>query len=205
MSRSLDHRPLILHYRILPPCPPGIGLAFCPEHYNRQQPIFIPPMDTLTRAVRLYHSIIDDLTLHQPDGNFGALGDSLFESARFYSYGSLRYSFDYSRAVVHAAEKVDRIERLLMDTEREFSLFPYLLSHLKSVAPRFNGNGKTLFLASWGASPGEVGWSIRHLNDRETFERYLKEAGISEAEVDIYNAGFMHEIDQVEPLDLAPE
>jgi hypothetical protein len=93
-----------------------------------------------------------------------------------------------------AAEKVNEIEGLLLQTEEAASLFAPLLTRLKTIAPEFNKNGKFVFLASWGMGPGEIGWCIRYLNDRSIFERYLEAAGVSEADVDLYNAAFAEDL-----------
>ena len=68
-----------------------------------------------------------------------------------------------------------------------------MLNKLKSIAPAFNANGKTVFLGSWGTGPREVGW---YFNIRSAFEAYLESAGIVEQLVDSYNNSIQETLKQ---------
>lgn len=92
------------------------------------------------------------------------------------------------------AEKVNEIEQLLIQAEEPEPLYAGILAKLKTIAPKFNLNGKFVFLASWGMGPEEIGWAIRYLNDRSIFEQYLSETGITQADVDLYNAAYGEEL-----------
>jgi hypothetical protein len=143
----------------------------------------------IEHAVGLYSALIDTLVEKSTDRNFGALSDADFEGMRFYTFETVRGSFSYDEATELGSEAVDEIEYYLAAAPG-FSLFSPIVQKLQSVSPLFNCNGKTVFLASWGMGPGEIGWLVRLLNDRSTFDRYLRESGISEDEVDAYNEGY---------------
>lgn len=151
-------------------------------------------MNPLCQAFELYDSLISDLATEISERDFGGIADPSFEGVRFYSFDRLAGNFDYELAVELGAEKVDEIEDCLMRADRGYSLFPHILSRLKTVAPLFNKNGKAVFLGTWGMGPGEIGWSVRYLNDRDTFESFLRDALVSEVDVDIHNDAFLGEI-----------
>ncbi len=150
-------------------------------------------MSTTNLALERYDLLIEELA-EEVERNFGGIGDPLFESVRFYTCDRVDGSFSHNRVTELAAEKVNEIEGLLMQTEEAVPLFAPLLTKLKTIAPEFNKNGQFVFLGSWGMGPGEIGWCIRYLNDRSIFERYLAAAGISEADVDLYNDAFAEDL-----------
>lgn len=98
------------------------------------------------------------------------------------------------------AAAVDEIERQLMQLPGEYGLAAPLLAKLRSVAPAFNANGKTVFLGSWGMGPGEIGWMIRRINDQTAFEAYQRSAGVSEDDVNAYDEAWQFELDRATRL-----
>ena len=150
------------------------------------------------RAVAMYSSLVDSLARDSSVRDFGAIGDPSLEGVRFYTFESLSGSFSFDEAVELGSDAVDEIEVYLKKAESGYSLLGPMLSKLKTVAPAFNANGKTVFLGSWGMEPGEIGWMIRRINDRETFERYLQSAGISEEAVEAYNEACERDLTQGE-------
>ncbi|MES2707382.1 MAG: hypothetical protein V4726_12350 [Verrucomicrobiota bacterium] len=154
-------------------------------------------MKPFSKAVQRYEALIDDLA-EDTHRHFGAIGDPNMEGVRFHTFEKLSGSFNYSGAVELGANEVDGIEEDLMRADDTRTLLLPMLAKLKSVAPAFNRNGKTVFLGSWGMGPGEIGWMIRRINDRGTFERYLELAGIPEAAVDAYNGDFGQDLIHVE-------
>lgn len=154
-------------------------------------------MEPLAEAIQRYEMLTDELA-QDSNRHFGAIGDPSFEGVRFYTFESLSGSFNFDEAAEVGSDAVDEIEDCLMQAESEYTLLGPMLSRLKTVAPAFNANGKTVFLGSWGMGPGEIGWMIRHLNDRETFERYLRDASIGEDVVDAYNEACERDLTEAE-------
>lgn len=127
-------------------------------------------------------------------GYFGAIGDSMFESLRLYSFASLESAFDSDRAVEIASDTSDEIEYFLSEVQGEYSLFGSAMSILKTVAPVVNAQGGTVFLGSWGMGAAEIGWCIRYINDRSMFLRYLHSCRLEESDIDRYNLSYEEEI-----------
>ncbi|HWQ90315.1 MAG TPA: hypothetical protein VN673_01495, partial [Clostridia bacterium] len=144
----------------------------------------------LGRAIELYLSLIDALIEKSTDRNFGAISDDEFEAMRFYTMETVGGSFAYDEATELGSAAVDEIEHYLLAASPDYSLFSPIVEKLQSVSPLFNANGKTVFLGSWGMGPGEIGWLVRFLNDRPTFDRYLHETGTTEGEVDAFNDAY---------------
>ncbi|MES2467554.1 MAG: hypothetical protein V4675_09665 [Verrucomicrobiota bacterium] len=143
-------------------------------------------MDPFLQAVEQYGVLIDQLA-EDASRHFGAIGDPMFEGIRFYTFDTITGSFDFDEAIELASEATYEIESCLMRIKGDYTLLAPILTKLKSVAPAFNTNGKTVFLGSWGMAPGEIGWMIRHINRRKAFDDYLQSASIDEATVDRYN------------------
>jgi hypothetical protein len=152
------------------------------------------PNHALQHAVRLYTAAIEKVSWEQRGGFFGVIGDPALEALRLYSFESLEGCFQYAEASELAAAEADEIEYFLSEAKFQYSLFGPMISALQNVAPRVNSHGGTVFLGSWGMGPAEIGWSIRYLNERHLFERYLRCAGVSEEEVTRYDAGFMEDL-----------
>jgi hypothetical protein len=155
-------------------------------------------LNPIHHAINRYSSLIDTLARDALGMNFGGIGDPLFEGIRFYSFETLSGSFNYYEAVERGSEAVDELELYLSAATPGYSLFFPVLTKLKSVAAILNSNGKSVFLGSWGMGPGEIGWLIRHLNDRSAFDRYLREAGITEEDVNVYNDAYARELHEAE-------
>jgi hypothetical protein len=147
----------------------------------------------------LYTSIIERVSWEQRAVFFGGIGDPAQEGLRLYCFESLEGCFDSDQASEVAAAEVDEIEYFLFEAKHHFSLFGPLLRALQNVAPRVNSLGGTVFLGSWGMGPEEIGWSIRYLNERHLFERYLQCTGVSEEEVARYDAAYMKELSDESP------
>jgi hypothetical protein len=146
-------------------------------------------MSSLAQAIQKYESLIDEFSLN-PDRNLAAIGDPLLEGVRFHTFDKLPGHLD-SRLFIELAEHaVDEIEATLMQARDDYTLLDPILAKLQSVAAAFNAKGKTVVLASWGMSPSEVGWMIRRINSRPVFEEYLLTAGISEADVEVYDTAY---------------
>ena len=154
-------------------------------------------MKPLAQAIQRYEVLIDALAADS-DHHFGAIGDSNLEGVRFYTLNNLSGYFSYDEAIELAEDAVNEIEEYLMRADSGYTLLAPMLRKLRSVAPTFNANGKTVFLGSWGMGPGEIGWMIRRINDREIFERYLQSAGISEETVDAYDEACERDLNQAE-------
>lgn len=154
-------------------------------------------MKPLSQAIERYEALIEGLA-KDANHHFGAIGDPNLEAVRFYSFDKMSGCFDHDEAAELAADEVDEIEKYLMQPDGAYTLLTPMLAKLKTMAPAFNGNGKTVFLGSWGMGPGEIGWMIRRINDRETFERYLQSAGISEETVNAYNEAFERNLNQAQ-------
>jgi hypothetical protein len=146
-------------------------------------------MKSLAAAIQRYEDLIQKLA-EDFGHHFRAIGDPNFEGVRFYAFANLTGRFSHNEATELAAGAVDEIEGCLVRFEHPYTLLAPMLAKLRSVAPVYNANHKTVFMGSWGMGPGEIGWMIRFINDRETFERYLQSAGISEEAVDAYNEAF---------------
>ena len=155
-------------------------------------------LDPFDHAIALYFSLIDTLVSESSNRNFGGIADPAFEGIRFYTLDAIGASFQNDAVTELGSTAVDEIEHYLLAATPKYSLLPHMLTKLRSVSPLFNSKGKTIFLGSWGMSPGEIGWFIRYLNDRPTFDRYLHETSITEAEVDACNAACIKELNEEE-------
>jgi hypothetical protein len=155
----------------------------------------------LRRAIELYSALIEKLVNESTDRHFGAIGDPFLEGVRFYTFERISGCFNYDEAVELASEDVDEIEAYLAHAEAGYTLLYPILSKLKAVAPAFNQKGRIVFLGSWGMGPGEIGWIIRRINDRVTFDRYLHSTGISEQTVDVYNEASEQLLSRAEQAD----
>lgn len=147
-------------------------------------------LDPYVHAIQLYSAEVQKRSWSVTGGYFGAIGDSAFEGMRLYSFASLDGFFDFDRAVEMASETVDEIEYFLAEIRTEYSLFSSLMAILKSIAPAINSRGGTVFIGSWEMGPEEIGWSIRYLNERSHFLRYIERCRISESEVDRYDVSY---------------
>lgn len=147
-------------------------------------------LDPYKHTVQLYSAEIQKRSWSVTGGYFGAIGDPVFEGVRLYSFASLDGVFDFARAVEIASDTVDEIGYFLAEVRAEYSLFSPLMAILKSIAPVVNSRGGTVFLGSWGMGPEEIGWSIRYLNERSHFLRYIERCRISENEVDRYDVSY---------------
>jgi hypothetical protein len=156
-------------------------------------------MDPFVQAVEQYDLLIDRLA-HDTSRHFGAIGDPLLEGLRFYTFDSLTGSFDFDRAVELAADAVDEIEESLVRIKGSYTLLHPILLKLESVAPAFNANGKTVFMGSWGMGPSEIGWIIRHINERKIFEGFLQSALIDEATIDQYNDTYSEQLRRAQQI-----
>jgi hypothetical protein len=152
-------------------------------------------MRQLDRALILYAKIID-VSAKEPKDHLILLGDPLLESARFYTFPSLASNFDFNVATEKNADQVNYIEDLLIEHDSSYSLMLPLCEKLREVAPTFNAAGFTVFLGSWGMGSAEIGWWIRHLNDRRRFDEYLATTGASESSIDIMTPAFEEELKQ---------
>ncbi|HSI84345.1 MAG: hypothetical protein ACAI35_24080 [Candidatus Methylacidiphilales bacterium] len=146
--------------------------------------------DPLARAIELYLSLIDSLVDQSAGRNFGAIADPQFEAVRFYTLETVGGAFDFDEAKELGADAVDEIEHYLNAADPGYSLLVPMEAKMRSVSAVFNATGKTVFLGSWGMGPGEIGWMIRRINDRDTFDRYLHSTGITEDVVDAYNESY---------------
>lgn len=144
-------------------------------------------MTQLDRALILYAKLIDSFA-SKPSGHLFLLGDPLLESARFYSFPDLPDSFKYDQANEMRSDQVDYIEELLMEYDASYSLIQPLSSKLREVSPIFNALGFSVFVGSWGMGPEEIGWWIRHLNDRARFDEYLAITGTDESAINQMNS-----------------
>jgi hypothetical protein len=145
-------------------------------------------LDPLQHAIELYGSLVAKIAKESAEHHWGGMGDPKFESVRFYTFENLTGGFEHDEAVEIGADEVDEIQGYLSEVKGARSLYLPLLQALKIIAPVTNAKGGIVFLGSWGMGPDEMGWGIRHLNDRPSFERYLKGAGITEAEVSAFDA-----------------
>lgn len=152
----------------------------------------------LDRAIELYSSVIDSLAKESSCLHFGGIADPEFQAVRFYGFDTVGSSFDYDAATEIGSEAVDEIEPYLLAVGSAYSLLLPIATKLRSISPSLNSVGKTVFLGSWGMRPGEIGWLIRHLNDRPTFLRYLAGSGITEQEVDAYNEAYSKDLNQAQ-------
>ncbi|BCX46757.1 hypothetical protein HAHE_06650 [Haloferula helveola] len=152
-------------------------------------------MDLFVQAVEQFELLIDRLSL-DTSRHFGVIGDPLFEGVRFYTFDVVTGTFAYDRAVEIAADTVDVIEESLMQIEGSHTLLGPIMLKLKSVAPAFNAEGKTVLMGSWGMGPAEIGWLVRRINERKIFEEFLLSASIDEATVNRYNDSFSEELKQ---------
>ena len=152
-------------------------------------------MSLIGEAISNYNLLIDELA-KDSNRNFGAIGDPEFEGVRFYTFQLLSGSFNYNEATELGEVVVDDIEDYLLRIDSEYALFKPMLDKLRSIAPAFNANGKTVFLGAWGTGPGEIGWYIRYINDRARFDAYLDSAGIDEKLVDAYNESIQEALKQ---------
>ena len=154
--------------------------------------------DPLGRAIALYSSLIDTLVNESTNRNFGGITNPEFEGMRLYTLDAVGPSFEYDAATELGSAAVDEIEHYLLAATPKFSLLSPTLAKLRSVSPSFNAKGKTVFLGSWGMGPAEIGWLIRHLNDRPTFLRYLHETGVTEEEVNAFNEAYGKDLNSAE-------
>jgi hypothetical protein len=157
----------------------------------------------LRRAIELYSALVDKLVAESTHRHFGAIGDPILEGVRFYTIERLSGSFNCDETVELASENVDEIEAYLSQAEAGYTLLHPMLAKLITVAPAFNANGRTVFLGTWGMGPGEIGWMIRRINDRKTFDRYLQSVGIPEERVDAYQVAFEQDLNHAEQKILA--
>ncbi|HSI84448.1 MAG: hypothetical protein ACAI35_26525 [Candidatus Methylacidiphilales bacterium] len=146
----------------------------------------------LGRAIELYLSLIDSLVDQSAGRNFGAIADPQFEAVRFYTLETVGEAFYFDEAKELGADAVDEIEHYLNAADPGYSLLLPIEAKMRSVSAAFNATGKTVFLGSWGMGPGEIGWRIRRINDRDTLDRYLHSAGITEDVIDAYNESCGH-------------
>ncbi|MFC7339721.1 hypothetical protein ACFQY0_21225 [Haloferula chungangensis] len=140
-------------------------------------------MTQLDRALFLYGKLIDSLGV-EPNHHLVLLGDPSVESARIYSFPALSGVFSYDEATEIKSDQVDYIEELLMEHDSPYTLVQPLCTKLRDVAPVFNSVGFSVFVGSWGMGPEEIGWWIRHLNNRPSFEKYLATTGVNESAVE---------------------
>jgi hypothetical protein len=154
-------------------------------------------MNPLHLAIERYEELIDHLA-QEANRHLVALGDPELEGVRIYTFSSIKSNFNYDEATELGAAVVDGIEEYLIQVDGAYSLLHPILSKLVSVAPRFNTNGFTVILGSWGMAPSEIGWMIRKINNREIFDRYLQSSGVSEASVDAYNESYQQELEEAE-------
>lgn len=142
----------------------------------------------LGRAIAMYSSLIDSWVPASLGRHFGAIADPEFTAARFYAPETVEGMSIYDEAAEVGAETVDEIEHYLHAAPSGYCLLSPLAQKLKSISPAFNSAGKTVFIASMGMALAEIAWLVRYLNDRPTFDRFFRETGLTEEQVDVYNS-----------------
>ena len=146
------------------------------------------------RAMTMYSSLIDSLTMRCSGRDFGAISDFEITGVRFYTPDSLGDLSLYDESYEVGSEVVDKIEYYLLADASGRSLLVPIAEKLKAISPAFNSVGKTVFFTSMVMGVEEIAWLVRHLNDRPTFERFLDGMGLAEQQVDIYNESYGKEL-----------
>lgn len=150
--------------------------------------------DPLGRAIEQYDSLIDSLAAACAGRDLGAMADPEFTGVRFYAPETVRTLPAYDEATEVGAEQVDEIEHYLLAAAPGYSLLRPIATKLREISPSFNAAGRTVFVASMGMRREEIAWLIRYVNDRPAFDRFLRDAGLTEAAVDVYNEAYGQEL-----------